>query len=501
MKTWLAGCLQITLAALALVPSVWAGTDVVTTIADSGAGSLRQTVADANPDDTIVFAVDLAGQCIRLTNGTITLSQDVTVDASALPGGILIDGNQQFQVFNVTGGTIELVSLTITNGNAGTNYGDLGGGIFNSATLTLSNCVVVNNAGAFGGGIYNNGATLTMDNCMLAGNVASNSTPSGSYGGGIELVGSGLTMNNSTVVSNSAQYGGGIFGDPESSIDLEDSTITSNSAAGAGGGIESANLTMNNCTVAFNTAAFGGGLVAVLSPLTIVNSTVVYNSATNGNGGGISCMGSRSAVIINSTIAHNSAPSGQGGGIDDLQYPCPVYLTNSIVSLNVGGDFDYPPAAIVNCLTNRTDVNLAALGFYGGPTMTMPPLSGSSAIDAGSDSVTNYLLTDQRGYPRKAGLHVDIGGVEVQFVTVNSNNPPFLMNVLRPPLSGARSFQFTFTNLSEADFTVLSTTNLSQHSADWTVLGNVPEVTPGVYQFTDNSATNCSQQFYRVISP
>jgi hypothetical protein len=66
-------------------------------------------------------------------------------------------------------------------------------------------------------------------------------------------------MDNSTLVRNSAEYGGGIFGDPQSSIDLDDSTITNNSAASAGGGIENANVTMNNCTVAFNTAAVGAG--------------------------------------------------------------------------------------------------------------------------------------------------------------------------------------------------------------------------------------------------
>jgi hypothetical protein len=43
--------------------------------------------------------------------------------------------------------------------------------------------------------------------------------------------------------------------------------------------------------------------------------------------------------------------------------------------------------------------------------------SASPAIDAGDDTVTgppDNLTTDQRGLPRKAGLHVDIGAFEVQ---------------------------------------------------------------------------------------
>jgi len=49
----------------------------------------------------------------------------------------------------------------------------------------------------------------------------------------------------------------------------------------------------------------------------------------------------------------------------------------------------------------------------------MALLAGSPAIDAGDDSVLGSpfsLTTDQRGtgFPRKSGLHVDIGAFEVQ---------------------------------------------------------------------------------------
>jgi hypothetical protein len=64
--------------------------------------------------------------------------------------------------------------------------------------------------------------------------------------------------------------------------------------------------------------------------------------------------------------------------------------------------------------TNLTSGNplLAALGNYGGPTLTMLPLPGSPAIGAGSDTVTNMFATDQRGFPRLSGAHVDIGADE-----------------------------------------------------------------------------------------
>jgi hypothetical protein len=43
--------------------------------------------------------------------------------------------------------------------------------------------------------------------------------------------------------------------------------------------------------------------------------------------------------------------------------------------------------------------------------------TASPAIDAGDDAVTgppDNLTTDQRGLPRKAGAHVDIGAYEMQ---------------------------------------------------------------------------------------
>ena len=54
---------------------------------------------------------------------------------------------------------------------------------------------------------------------------------------------------------------------------------------------------------------------------------------------------------------------------------------------------------------NNTNPLLGTLGSYGGPTETVPLLSGSPAIDAGNpngctDNLGHLLKTDQRGQPR-----------------------------------------------------------------------------------------------------
>ena len=51
-----------------------------------------------------------------------------------------------------------------------------------------------------------------------------------------------------------------------------------------------------------------------------------------------------------------------------------------------------------------------------------------------------------------------------------------------------------------ADFTALTSTNLSLPLDQWTALGNATQSAPGQYQFTDPSATNTAQ-FYILVSP
>jgi hypothetical protein len=59
-------------------------------------------------------------------------------------------------------------------------------------------------------------------------------------------------------------------------------------------------------------------------------------------------------------------------------------------------------------------------------------------------------------------------------------------------------FQFSFTNAAGGQFTALSATNPALPASNWTVLGVVPEISPGHFQFADPQATNSTQYFYRT---
>src|SRR6478736_1276868 len=121
--------------------SAYANIITVTNTNDSGPGSLRQALVDANDGDTIAFAVT---GTIVLTSDGLVIDNDLTISG---PGAnrLSINGNQAGYgcVFGIAhNNTVTISGLTITNGLCGI-YSD-------HATLTVSNCIVSDNI-AFGG--------------------------------------------------------------------------------------------------------------------------------------------------------------------------------------------------------------------------------------------------------------------------------------------------------------------------------------------------------------
>ena len=70
---------------------------------------------------------------------------------------------------------------------------------------------------------------------------------------------------------------------------------------------------------------------------------------------------------------------------------------------------------LVGTAATPIDPRLRPLTDNGGPTLTMSLFPDSAAFDAGDDTLTG---TDQRGLPRLAGAHVDIGAFELDPSTV-----------------------------------------------------------------------------------
>jgi len=183
---------------------------VVTNVADSGPGTLRQAVTDAISGDSITFAANLSGQTITLTNGQIAINKNLTIDGSTLAGGIRIDGHGTSRIFSAASGTTNVLnSLTLANGYASTGFGSVGygvgGAIAAGGSLNLTRCTLVGNTttGTAGGIFCDAGSAMMMAQCTLTGNSAANAGGIGSY--------SALTVLQSTITGNSAGNGGGIY--------------------------------------------------------------------------------------------------------------------------------------------------------------------------------------------------------------------------------------------------------------------------------------------------
>ncbi|MBW4651549.1 MAG: hypothetical protein KME20_00565 [Kaiparowitsia implicata GSE-PSE-MK54-09C] len=337
-------------------------TFLVTNTNDSGPGSLRAAIQQANANsgaDLILFSgsvfEDDTPDTITLTQGIMTLTDGATtaiVGPTSAP--VIIDGNNNDGIFRIeSAARAELSNLTITQGN-----GSNGGAVFNLGTLEVSDTHIVGNqASVNGGGIFNVG-TLTLTHSTLNNNSAIN-------GGGIQNSGN-MVVRNSTVSGNLANLGGGIFNG--SNLVLTNSTVTANtSSMGNGSGI----ATVGNANVS---TAVGNGLVAgnTNSDLDIVVGAV--NSIVN-NGGNLVGSGTAASAF--------SDDERFTGNISEVIGP----LTNN------GGRT--PTHALVDSLTNPA--------VDGGLNANVPP--GST--------------TDQRGsgFNRIARDLVDVGAVELQRLT------------------------------------------------------------------------------------
>lgn len=196
---------------------------LVTSDADSGAGSLRQAVADASPGDEIRFASDM----------TITLSSDhrgILIDKDLIINGVgrdvVITTDGTVRHFGYVNGThrLELRNLTISDGQprlGALDSGALvdGGAIWanHGSTLIVDNVTFDANLGRNGGAIFfapgdSAESTLEIRNATFVGNEAidqrTSATDRISAGGAIFFQDGSATIEGSRFESNSAEEGG-----------------------------------------------------------------------------------------------------------------------------------------------------------------------------------------------------------------------------------------------------------------------------------------------------
>lgn len=447
--------------------SLAAATLLVTSTADSGPGSLRNTIDAANPGDTIEFSSSIYGQSIILTSGELLLDKNVTISG---PGSSQMEvtrsaavGTPAFRIFNIAPGlTVTIQGLTISTGLTSSD----GGAMYNNGSgLFVNNCVISGNSARSGGAIFNYSfygeASLEIANSTFSSNSASRDGGAIANVGPVnpDLVGgASASITNSNLTQNSAYDGGAIMNlGGEAWVDIIRTTVNRNSSRSYGGGIYNtvgelnanpgnfAGVSIADSTISGNSAATAGGGICNLAPgdfrfsasAEIINCTVSDNMVDSGSGGGIGNYtsgglygGDVRVSISSATISNNSAATGGGISNNDgsITFRSSILKHGSVGSnLTNNGEASLITSAGYNLssdstgpvgATDRLNVNprLGPLQNNGGPTFTRALLPGSPAIDAGNPSFSPPPEFDQRGsgFARIVNGHIDVGSFELQ---------------------------------------------------------------------------------------
>ncbi len=339
---------------------------------DSGQGSLRDAIAQAQSGDTIKFASGLKNKTIKLTSGQLEIDKDLTIDGSKA-SGLTISGNNASRVFFIqddpTGGAVEvtLKNLIIANGKTTEKGKDgAGAGIRTKShtTLTVEDSEFRNNhANGEGGGAIFAGwrsSTSVIDSEFENNSTSGNSqTGKSERGGGAIAVGSesSLTVKDSEFTANTGTNGGAI-NTVLGGLIVENSTFTENDSTpggpfgphtkGYGGAIftDGASATSDNSTkgkIEIRNSRFegnkgagqGGGLFlyaypgdeVIIEDSTIIDNQVIKDSKSDALGGGVR-HGNSKLTVRNTTFADNRALV-QGGGLWTGE-KSPVTIDNSI---------------------------------------------------------------------------------------------------------------------------------------------------------------------------
>jgi hypothetical protein len=334
------------LLALGTATSAQATNFTVSNANDSGPGTLRQAVLDANAANgraNIHFAMP-AGSTITLTSGQIALTgPDITMQGPGV-NALTISGNHHSRIFDVEAGSLTLTDLTLRDGLAqgdATNFYDEVGGAIRVGPLPPATT-----AAEFS-------ASLDSARQEAQAQVISSDKPRAAVRANLRALrllqsrqqsnmqtAQNLTLDHVALLDNRADApdlsaGGAVFIWGGATLVVRNSVISGNSTAFIGGAI-----------FAMGANDLYGGLIGAgsfeIADSLFTGNHIDQNGAESGQGAAISSYGpggviSRSVLsnnVINDAPSEQDHSEGEGGALELFLADLPITIIDSEISGN-----------------------------------------------------------------------------------------------------------------------------------------------------------------------
>lgn len=482
---------------------LFSATITVTSSADSGVGTLREAVKNANAGDEIVFASNVTS--ISLLD-TIIIHKNLSITGDATNTTTLQKSSSgKLYIYLETDSSTTVCFNNITLKNF---YNCVGGAIKSKGNLKLNNCKISNNnAKTSASGIYSAGE-LNAYNCTFEDNIngavsCNNAnfegcTFKGNYcqnGGAINVSGGKtVSIKNCLFEGNSAStFGGAICNRGYTTIDncifRKNSASYSESGIGNAGEIIIKNSTFDgNQKSVFGNSSF---LESIKVKATFLNCLFIHNTETSSSAGVLQNGRYATLNVINCTIADNAAIGLQANNTDAYGTKTfdNIYLYNNIFDNNIigsGEKYDIyvsyntnnPEQTILstayNNIIGKTNLtinksNIIGLDplFVGNGDYSLQAIS--PAIDAGNNTYypyTEYPTDLANNYRINNNNTIDLGAYEFQRglsaiktpsasgLKIDNNNQIIVENTTEPVAIYNMMGQLVASGLATTGFTV-----------------------------------------------
>jgi hypothetical protein len=360
---------------------------VVTSLADSGAGSLREAIGEANDHpgaDLIVFKAGLTGT-IGITSGQIAITDALSIKG---PGAtkLALGAFRLSRIFSVSDGDNSKDSPLNVSGLSffdGVADGEAGGAIASLESLNVKGCAFMGNGSTTGAGaidVHQVNGDVPLDVDIRGSSFLLNSSEDGA-GGAISVQVTGtVALKSNLFNTNFAKLGGAAFieGGSENTVLLQNCRFLANHAVQNGAAaVESSGgrVIVRDSLFADNIAflADSGGLAVSEGNVLIERSAFIRNTGQGGSGAlqldGISSLIIRSSRFLDNDSRGAGTGVGGGGLKVSMAHDGPARIIASVISgntANQGGGIFVGSGPGTLKIVDSTITNNHATGDGGG---------------------------------------------------------------------------------------------------------------------------------------